>query len=105
MKTVNALTFRQKFGKIIDQVVESGNPVVIERQNEPLVVLYPYEKKKSDLENLAREERKKRLREMLDQWTRKWGKKVSGEKDTTEMIRDMRDNRYGKRWWKTRSNY
>jgi len=105
MDTVNALTFRQKFGEILDKVVSSGQPIVVERQNKPVVVMYPYEEKKAELEKLVGEERKKQLRKMLDEWTRKWGKSIPGEKTTTDMIRETRDNRFGKRWWKTRSNY
>ena len=106
MQTVNALTFRQKFGEIIDRVVATGKPVVVERQNKPVVVMYPYDLKKKEIEEINLQERKKEVMELLAEWRKKWGsKKGWGEKSSTEIIREMRDNRYGKRWWKTRTNY
>lgn len=106
MDTVNALTFRQKFGEIIDRVVATGKPVVVQRQNKPVVVMYPYEMKREELEKINLKERKENVLALLDEWREKWGsKKLWGDKSSTEIIREMRDNRYGKRWWKTRTNY
>lgn len=104
MNTVNALTFRQKFGKIIDQVVASGNPVVIERQNEPLVVLYPFEKKKEEIQKDEERLRREKASKMIDEWREKYGKKLKGV-DTTALIRKFRDERYGEKFLRTGSNY
>lgn len=107
MQTVNALTFRQKFGEIIDRVVKSGNPVVIERQNEPLAIIYPYEEKQKAIEAEERKERFEKVEKMLMKWRKKWGSNKDGFETmtSTEFIRKMRDERYGKKWWKTRTHY
>lgn len=107
MQTVNALTFRHKFGEIIDRVVKSGNPVVIERQNEPLAILFPYDVKKEEMDEMDRKRRFEKVEKLLTKWRKKWGssKDAFGGMTSTEFIRKMRDERYGKKWWKTRTHY
>lgn len=39
MKTLSALTFRKQLGATLDQVAESGTPILITRGNRPLAVL------------------------------------------------------------------
>jgi prevent-host-death family protein len=39
MKTVNALSLRRKLGQILDEVAQSGEPVLVTRGNRGLVVL------------------------------------------------------------------
>lgn len=104
MNTINALAFRQKFGETIDKVVKTGEPIVVERQNKPLVVLYPYEKKGEEL--ITNEERKRREKaaKMMDQWRERNAKYFKGV-DTTALIRKARDERYGKKWLKTKTHY
>lgn len=41
MKTVSALTFRRRFGSVLDDVVKRRQPVTVTRANRPLVVLVP----------------------------------------------------------------
>lgn len=106
MNTVNALTFRQKFGEIIDKVVTTGKPIVVERQNKPVAVLYPFEEKRQELNSLAEQEKHKHILDILANWRKRWGSElVKTGKTSTQILREMRENRYGKRWWKTRSNY
>lgn len=107
MQTINALTFRQKFGETIDRVVSSGLPVVIERQNEPLAVLYPYDVKREELEKTDRKNKFEKVETLLATWKKKWGssKDAFAGITSTEFIRKMRDERYGKKWLKTRTHY
>ena len=102
--TINALTFRQKFGEILDKVSKTGEPIVIERQNKPLVVLYPYAEKKAVIENKEKEKRMEKAAKMMDEWRERNAKYFKGI-DTTALIRKARDERYGKKWLKTRTHY
>lgn len=107
MQMINALTFRKKFGEIIDRVVSSGLPIVIERQNEPMAILYPYDVKKEEMEEMDRKRRFEKLEKLLTIWRKKWGssKNAFGGITSTEFIRKMRDERYGRKWLKTRTHY
>lgn len=107
MDNINALTFRKKFGEIIDKVVKTGQPIVIERQNEPVVVMYPFEKKKEEIEEKKRADRLEKASKMLETWRKTWGsnKNGFGGLSSTEFIRKMRDERYGKKWLKTHTHY
>lgn len=104
MDTINALTFRQKFGEILDKVSKTGEPIVIERQNKPTAVLYPYEEKRGELEEKKREDRLEKASKMMDEWRERNAKYFKGI-DTTALIRKARDERYGKKWLKTRTHY
>jgi prevent-host-death family protein len=107
MDTVSALTFRQKFGEILDMVNKSGSPLVIERQNQPIAVLYPYKEKRDEIQAEERKARFQKAEKMIADWRKKWGSggKAFGGMTSTEFIRKMRDERYGKKWWKTRTHY
>lgn len=104
MNTINALTFRQKFGEMLDEVVKTGNPLVVERQNKPLVVMYPYEEKKNDLSEIEHRKKRERAGKMIDEWRKRNAKYFKGF-DSTKFIRKFRDERYGLRYLKTGSNY
>ncbi len=43
MKTVSALELRQTFGKVLGQMKRSCEPLIIEKNSEPVAVLIPYE--------------------------------------------------------------
>ncbi len=107
MNTVSALTFRQKFGEIIDRVIATGEPMIVERQNEPVVVMYPFEEKKREIEEKKHADRLERVSKMLENWRKTWGsnKNGFGGLSSTEFIRKMRDERYGKKWLKTHTHY
>ena len=107
MDTINALTFRKKFGEILDKVVKSGQPIIVERQNKPTAVLYPYDMKKEEIEEKKRADRMEKASKMLEAWRNTWGsnKNGFGGLSSTEFIRKMRDERYGKKWLKTRTHY
>lgn len=107
MQNIKALTFRQKFGEIIDKVVSTGDPIIIERQNKPLAVLYPYEEKREEIQAEERKRRFEKAEKMLREWRKKWGSNKDGfdGMTSTEFIRKMRDERYGEKWRKTRTHY
>lgn len=86
--------------------MEKDNIVLIKRQNKPIGILYPYGYKKTESTQQDTEEKKRRVFFLLEQWQKKWGsKKYPGERNTTAMIREMRDNRFGKRFFKKKTNY
>ncbi len=43
MKTINALTFRKKFGSTLDDVHDKKTHIIISRANRPLAVIIPLE--------------------------------------------------------------
>ena len=95
LQSINALTLRQKFGEVIDRVVRTGQPIIIERQNKPLVVLYPYAEKKEEIERKAQDTHNASTMTRLFSLRKQWGKGKKQE-DSTVLIRRMRDERYGK---------
>ncbi|MCH7490630.1 MAG: type II toxin-antitoxin system Phd/YefM family antitoxin [Gemmatimonadetes bacterium] len=66
MKFINALSFRQKFGSVLDEVVRERQPVTVTRGGRPLVVLVPAE----DYEALSVTRRRgmRRAVERLEEW-------------------------------------
>ena len=95
LQSINALTLRQKFGEVLDRVVKTGQPIIIERQNKPLVVLYPYTEKKEEIERKTKDAHVKETMKRLFALRKEWGKGKKQE-DSTVLIRRMRDTRYGK---------
>ncbi len=91
MKRISALTMRKHFGKYLDLVAEKGEPVLISRANQPMVVMiHPeaYEEyhriveRREDLKEVGREmdELRERLRARI------------GNVDTVGLIRSIRDS-------------
>lgn len=104
MQTVTALEFRKKFGEILD-LINHNETVLITRQNIPLGIIYPFKNKRPEIEEEKRKEAAKKLIQELREWRKKWGKRQKGEKDSVALIREMRENRYGKRYFVTGSHY
>lgn len=90
MRTINALTFRKKFGSTLDEVHKKKTHVIISRANRPLAVIIPYE----DYKNLKEEnERERRLRvaaSKIDQWRKKHVRQVNNL-NSVKIIRQMRE--------------
>jgi len=90
VKTINALTFRKKFGSTLDEVDKKKTHVIISRANRPLAVIIPFE----DYKNLKEEnEREKRLRlaaSKIDQWRKKHIRQVDNL-NSVKIIRQMRE--------------
>ena len=90
MRTINALTFRKKFGSTLDEVHKKKNHIIISRSNRPLAVIIPFE----DYKNLKEEnERERRLRlaaSRIDQWRKKHSQQVK-DLNSVEIIRQMRE--------------
>ncbi len=92
MKTINALTFRKKFGSTLDDVHNKKRHIIISRANRPLAVIIPFD----DYQELKEEkEREKRLRlaaSRIDQWRKKHIKQLKGI-NSAEIIRQVREER------------
>lgn len=91
MKTVSALTLRKKMGEIIDEVAIKKEEIVISRDEKPLAVLIPYDQYEKEWQA-----KKKRIAETvaeMDRLYEKFGKKIKLKKNSTELIREMRDSR------------
>ena len=91
MKSINALTFRKKFGQIIDEVSKSKNPVIIKRANKSLVVLMSYEQYQKQNNFQKRRQRLEVISNKINLWRKQFG--GTKNEDSTTIIRKMRDNR------------
>lgn len=92
MKTINALTFRKKFGSTLDEVHEKKIHITVSRANRPLAVIIPFEDYK-DLKGENKRERRLRLAaSKIDQWRKKH---IHQFKDinSVEIIRQIREER------------
>ena len=86
METVNALKLRNNLGAILDQLTESGEPILVSKDRKVRAVLITpeqYEKRFLDLQ--AKKEKAKFLKaiELLK------GKKI-GDMDSIEVLRQVR---------------
>ena len=92
MKTINALTFRKKFGSTLDEVHNKKTHIIISRANRPLVVIIPFEDYKEQKEEKERERRLRLAASKIDQWRKKHIKQLKGL-NSVEIIRQMREER------------
>ncbi len=94
MKTINALTFRKKFGSTLDDVHNKKAHIIISRANKPLAVIIPYEDYKEQKEERERE-RERRLRlaaSKINKWRSRHAQQLKGL-NSVEIIRKMRAER------------
>jgi prevent-host-death family protein len=92
MKTINALTFRKKFGSTLDDVHNKKTHIIISRANRPLAVIIPFEDYKELKEEKEREKRLRLAASRIDQWRKKHIKQLKGL-NSVEIIRQVRDER------------
>ena len=92
MKTINALTFRKKFGSTLDDVHNKKTHIIISRANRPLAVIIPFEDYKELKEEKERGRRLRIAASKIDQWRKKHIKQLKGL-NSTEIIRQMREER------------
>ncbi len=92
MKTINALTFRKKFGSTLDDVHNKKRHIIISRANRPLAVIIPFEDYKELKEEKERERRLRLAASRIDQWRKKHIKQLKGI-NSAEIIRQVREER------------
>ena len=92
MKTINALTFRKKFGSTLDEVHNKKTHIIISRANRPLAVIIPFDDYKELKEEKDRERRLRLAASKIDQWRKKHIKELKGL-NSVEIIRQMREER------------
>jgi prevent-host-death family protein len=90
MKTLTALTLRKQLGATLDEVADSGTPILITRGNRPLAVLVA----PAEYEALTggRERRLGLAAQRVAEWRAEY---VAGtrRRDTAALVRGDRDNR------------
>lgn len=89
MKTISALEVRKKFGGVIDEVCESGEPVIITRGERKLVVVVPYDTYE---ETAGRESKLRRVSEAMAKWRKEHADMPKGA-DAVTLLRKIRDGR------------
>jgi len=92
MKTIPALAFRRRFGKVIDDVVRSGQPVTVTRSNQPLVVIVPAGQYGQQPSSSVRENRLRRAVERLDEWKARHAARLK-DIDAVAVVREGRQGR------------
>ena len=93
MKTINALDARSRLGTVLDEVSQEGIHYVIKRLNEPLVVVVPFQEYQEIYKQNVSKKHKKELLDELAAFRRKYGKQLSGNKGTTQLLQDIRGKR------------
>ena len=93
MKTINALSARSRLGTILDEVSQEGEHYIIERLSRPLVAVVPVSEYEEVFQQRISKKNGELLLEQLAAFRKKYGKKLSRGKDTTRLIRDMREKR------------
>lgn len=90
MKTLTALTLRKQLGAILDEVAESGAPILITRGNRPLAMLVAPDEYEALLG--GRERRLGLAAKRVAEWRAEY---IAGApaKDTAALVRNDRDNR------------
>lgn len=92
METISALAFRKNFGKVLDKVVKEKQAIIVERMNQPLVVMEPYETYMAQQTDSSRKAKILRATEKIEEWAKKNAHCLKGIK-AVEVIRKMRDSR------------
>ncbi len=92
METVSALAFRKNFGKVLDKVAKEKQAIIVERMNQPLVVMEPYETYMAQQTDSSRKARILRASEKIEEWAKRNAPYLKGIK-AVETIRKMRDSR------------
>ena len=93
MRTVSALTFRRKFGRVLDEVVKKREPVTITRANQPLAVLVPAEDYDAGgAGGPSREHRLRLVAERLEAWRGRHAARVR-RLDAVALVRETRAGR------------
>jgi len=92
MKTINALTFRKKFGSTLDEVHKEKVHVIISRANRPLAVIIPFEDYKDLKEENERERRLRVAASKIDQWRKKHIQQFK-DINSVEILRQIREER------------
>lgn len=86
MKKANALQMRQNMGKIVDQLIKTGEPILIEKMRKPVAVLITLEDYERRFVDKDADDRRKQLVAEI----RKANLKAPAGKTTLDLIRDMR---------------
>jgi prevent-host-death family protein len=90
MKTVNALTIRNKFGEVLSYLEETHEPVLVTKGKKLKAALVPIDDFKTRfLDKQAEEEREKLL-----EWIRDVRKPGLENIDSVEALRQLRGRRY-----------
>lgn len=92
MKQVPALTFRRRFGKVIDDVVRTGQPVTVTRANKALVVIVPADQYGQGPGASVRESRLRRASERLAEWRARHADRLKGL-DPVALVREGRNRK------------
>lgn len=93
MKTINALSARSRLGTILDEVSQEGEHYIIERLSRPLVAVIPVSEYKEVFHQRISKKKGELLLEQLAAFRKKYGKRLSRGKGTTNLIGEMRENR------------
>lgn len=94
--TVSAIEMRRQFGGILDRVAKKGEHITILRDEKPIATLIPV---KEHEEQCLSKDRARRVEEVLAEVDEFWKKnpalkKKMARKDSTQIIRKMRDSRW-----------
>ncbi len=92
MEILKALFVRKKFGTVLDKVFKKKEPIAISRNNQPLVVMVPYDVYQKTNDKKSREERLKEVLQRMDEWRRRNKEKLKGI-DPAKIIREMRESK------------
>ena len=86
MKTVNALKIRNHLGEVLDELNESGKPILVSRGRKIQAVLITPDQFKKRFLDYQAEEEKKRLMEVI----KNSKAKRKGGKESVEVLRELR---------------
>ena len=93
LRTLSALTFRKKFGSVLDEVAGKGHPITITRANRELVVLIPAADYAAHVAGSPVRERRLRLAaERLTAWRQHHTAQL-GRLDPVALVRETRTSR------------
>ena len=90
METINQKTLSRDLDEILDRVSIKQIPTLVTRDNQPRVVILPYETYQQWI--AAREQRLRRAFQNLRSWTSKHAEALS-ELDASQLVREIRNNR------------
>ncbi len=90
MKSVSTLDLRRQLGRVLDDVASGGEPVLITRRNQPLVVLVPADRYETGIS--SRVQRLDAAAARVAEWRAEYASRIA-EADSVGLVRDDRNRR------------
>lgn len=90
MRKINALTLRQSFGKVLEDLERNGEPILVEKGRRPRAVIITLKDFNERFVEKAAAEERRRLVDQILAFRERPGRKHADRRAAAEILRDIR---------------